>query len=234
MKKYLVFIGVLTLALGLFAQPSDQEERIPRSVILLGASVGRAWEIQLLPERTGVEDYDFEYVAGGGFDKTNALKRILSRENKKPDAIFLKECAAYFPGDFDRYKKLVMDWIGLCKQEGVIPIPATVVPVTRLHAFKKILIDIIKGRGLFKEGNPFSHSRNAAILAYNDWIKSYAAANELMVLDMEAAVIYHRNNRFLREDFAKVDGLHLNAKAYESLDELVLSTLRGLKGNTQN
>ena len=228
MKKCVVFMGCLVLTLGLFAQSPSQEERIPQSVVLLGASVGRAWDIQFLPERTGVEDYDFEYVPGGGFDKTNALKRILSREENKPDAIFIKECAAYFPGDIDRYKNLMMEWIGLCKQEGVIPIPATVVPVTRLHAFKKILIDIIKGRGLLKDGNPFDNNRNAAIIAYNDWIKSYVDENELSVLDMESAVIYHPKNRFLREDFAKVDGLHLNTKAYKSLDEMVLSTLRKL------
>lgn len=227
-KKSALLVIVLASAVMLLAQ-AGQEKGEKRHVVLLGASVGRAWDIQALPERTGIANCDFRYVPGGGFDKTNALHEILLEEASRPDAIIIKECAAYFPGDFDRYKVLVKDWVDLCKKKDVIPILATVVPVTRLHAFKKIFIDIIKGRGLLNDGNPFAHNRNAAIIAYNDWIKNYAAANGLSVLDMESAVVYSQENRFLREDFAKVDGLHLNANAYERLDEMAVSTVNKTK-----
>jgi hypothetical protein len=201
-----------------------------KHVVLLGASVGREWNISSLPERVGDQDYEFEYVGHSGFDKTDSLKKILSRDENKPDVIILKECAAYFPGDFAQYQDLIKNWIDSCRKEGVIPVPATVVPVTRLHSFKMILIDIIKGRNPFKRGNPLAHKRNASICAYNDWIRKFAAKEGLAVLDMEAAVRYSVENRFLREDFAKIDGLHINSMAYESLDWIVIPALKKAGG----
>jgi len=225
MKKCAVLLAVLALVAGSFAQ-SGQKGSEKRHVILLGASVGRAWDFQSLPQRTGLEGYEFRYIPRGGFDKSRVLQEILAGEENIPDAVIIKECAAYFPGDFDRYKVLVREWAGICSIKGVIPVLATVVPVTRLHSFKKILIDLIKGRGFLDDGNPFEHNRNAAIVAYNDWVKNFAAEKGLPVLDMEAAVVYGPENRFLREDLAKLDGLHLNAKAYLRLDDMAASMVR--------
>ena len=153
-------------------------------VVLLGASIGRAWNISGLPERIGNHDYFFEYVDGGGFDKSKKLEEILSRHENRPDAIFLKECAAYFPGDFENYRRLMKQWITDCNKAGVIPIPTTVVPVTKLHSLKKFGIDILKLRNPFKLGNPFKNKRQKAILKYNDWIRMYCGENSLALLDL--------------------------------------------------
>jgi len=197
-----------------------------KEIVLLGASIGSAWNISLLPERINNFDYVFEYIDGGSFDKSDKLKEIISRKENKPDAIFIKECAAYFPGDLELYKSLMKQWIRECQKENVIPIPTTVVPVTRLHSIKKFLIDIVKRRNPLKYGNPFKNKRNEEILEFNDWIRMYCEKIGLSVLDLEAAVRYSEENRFLREDLAKVDGLHLNKNAYKNLDQIVLPTLK--------
>ena len=116
----------------------EKTENLPmnkdtKHIVLLGASVGKHWEISKLPERTGHAEYVFEYIHGGGFDKSQSLYEILARKENRPDGIFLKECAAYFPGDFKHQKELMIKWIKACLEQGVIPIPTTVVPVTRLH-----------------------------------------------------------------------------------------------------
>jgi hypothetical protein len=196
-----------------------------KHIMLLGASIGRAWDISSLPGRIGNHDYIFEYVDEGGFDKSKKLKEILSRLENKPDAIFLKECAAYFPGDFENYKSLMKQWITDCYKAGVIPIPTTVVPVTKLHSSKKFGIDILKLRNPFKLGSPFRNKRQNAILEYNDWIRKYCANNGLTVLDLEQAVCKSKKNRYLKSGLAKVDGLHLNKKGYQSLDKIVIPTL---------
>lgn len=196
-----------------------------RHVVLLGASLGIAWNISSLSERINNSDYVFEYVRSLGFDKSNTLNNILLRRENKPHAILIKECAAYFPGDLDQYKNLMKQWIEECQEQDVVPVPVTVVPVTRLHSFKKILIDIVKVRNPLKEGNPFKNNRNKAILEYNDWIRIYSRKFGLAVLDLEAAVRYSGANRFLREDFGRVDGLHLNRKAYKAIDQIVIPTL---------
>lgn len=228
MKKILILLALSIGLSGLFTLLAGRQEKAARHVVLLGASIGRAWSISEIPERIETGNYVFEYVSGGGFDKTNALIRILSRKENKPDVIFIKECAAYFPGDLARYRNLMEQWVELCRQEGVVPVPATVVPVTRLHAFKKILIDIIKGRNPLKDGNPFAHNRNRVILRFNDWIREFAEQKGLAVLDLEKAVRYSESNRFLKENLSRLDGLHLNSKAYRKLDRMVIPVLENI------
>jgi hypothetical protein len=234
MKRNPFLLIVILIITGFCFNSFGEEEKSLKYVVLLGASVGKAWNISALPERVGTQDYIIEYVRGGGFDKSNTLKRIVSREVNKPDAVFIKECAAYFPGDLQHYKSLVVSWIKICREANVVPILATVVPVTRLHSFKKILIDIVKGRDPFTDGNPFDNNRNNAILEYNNWILRFAEQGELSVLDMEAALRYSDTNRFLREDFAKLDGLHVNLKAYTHLDRIVIPTLKNVRWEYEN
>ena len=208
----------------------DNNKSSSKRIVLLGASVGRYWQIDLINRRVNINNFIFEYVHGGsGFDKSKRLHEVLSRISDKPDAIFLKECAAYFPGNLSEYKDLMIKWIKNCEQHDIIPIPTTVVPVTRLHSIKKFFIDIVKRRNPFKFGSPLQNTRNKSILKYNDWIRSYCTQNGLIYLDLEKATRYSENNRFLREDFAKLDGLHINRKAYKYLDEIVTPTLERVK-----
>ncbi len=196
-------------------------ESKPKRIVLIGASIGKGWNIPALPERIVSHDYVFEYVYSGGFDKSRKLEKVLSRAQDRPDAIFLKECAAYFPGDFPSYQRLMKKWIADCLDAGVIPIPATVVPVTRLHSFKKFGIDILKLRNPFRMGIPFRQRRQRAIQEYNDWLRAYCRENGLAVLDLEKALSKGGKNRYLRSRFAKIDGLHLNKKGYQVLDAQV-------------
>ena len=213
--------------------PEFSDNKGKKLIVLLGASIGKAWNISGLPERIGIHDYTFEYVDGGGFDKSMKLKEILARRQNKPDAIFLKECAAYFPGEFEKYKILMEQWITDCDNAGVIPIPTTVIPVTKLHSIKKFGIDILKLRNPFKLGGPFKNKRQKATLEYNDWIKKYCAENGLVLLDLEQAVHKSEKNRYLRSGLAKIDGLHLNKKGYQSLDKIVVPTLEKVSWETK-
>ena len=199
-----------------------------KHVLLLGASVGYAWNIPALPQRAGIDRFRFEYVHGSPFDKSKVLKEILGRTKNKPDVIFLKECAAYFPGDLDRYMALMVQWIGECRESGVVPIPTTVVPVTKLHAYKVFAYHILKLRDPFKFGSPFRQLRLKSVLEYNDWLRAYCRENGVIVLDLEAAARRSEKKRSLRSDLAKVDGLHLKPKAYAFLDQAVWAALAQL------
>ena len=234
----------------------------PKHIVLLGASVGKAWNIESLPKRLSqsnpkspssptspsnptnprfsvvdpnnspsasrlaVFPYRFEYVGEYQFDKSKVLQQILERKENKPEAIIIKECAAYFPGDFSNYQALMKKWIKQCKQSAVIPIPATVVPVIKDDSMKTRVKDMIK-RIL---GRSTSDQRLMSILQYNDWIKSYAQEESLVVLDLEAALRTSKEDRSLRLDLHAGDGLHLNEKAYRLLDPFILSALGDLFG----
>jgi hypothetical protein len=47
-------------------------------------------------------------------------------------------------------------------------------------------------------------------------------------------VRYSEKNRFLREDLARLDGLHINAKAYTILDQIVISALKTVNWTGKN
>jgi hypothetical protein len=194
-------------------------------VALIGASIGRAWNLPVLPERMNDCTYCFEYIHGGGWDKTARLREVLSRRDGKPDVIVIKQCAAYFPGDLQLYRKLLQQWITDCRQAGTIPKPCTVVPVTRSHSYKSVVSSVIKCRYPLTDKNPFRHRRNRSLLEYNDWLKSFCEMRGLSCLDLEAAVRVSDQTRYLRRSLAKLDGLHLKRGAYRLLDRRLIAAL---------
>lgn len=242
-------IGVMVIILTSVhigdAKMPDAKAQGKKHVVLLGASVGKAWNIESLPNRLTKSGsspltpdalrltmfpYRFEYVGLYQFDKSSALEQLLNRKQNKPDVIIIKECAAYFPSDvtFENAKLLMSQWISKCQEKGVFPIPTTVVPVTRSHDDK------------FKTHNPLKRAikwilgismktRMERIIEYNDWIKDYAKQKGLIFLDLEAPLRISTTDRFLRDDLTKGDGLHLNPEAYRFLDGIIIPTLGKIK-----
>jgi hypothetical protein len=195
-----------------------------KMVLLMGASVGKAWNLKEWPERTHNNSFNLESIAFYKYDKTETLEEILMRPKRKfrltrtylkgffkpapqlPEIIILKECAAYFPGDLSTYQSLIKQWVGQIRGAGIPVMLATIVPVTRTHQT--------------------THAgRIESIRAYNDWIRSYAAQERLPLLDLEAAVRIDDTTRFLRDDLTSGDGLHLNKQAYDILDRVLQETL---------
>lgn len=197
-----------------------QGAKMKRHIVLLGASVGKAWDFPGLPSRVSAGDYTCESVTEYRFNKSDELTAILGRAQDKPDAVIIKECAAFFPGDFSKYQGLVHRWVGECRSAGVVPILATVVPVTRTYALRTFALHLIRGKILYPKGT------FEGIIAYNDWVREYAAEEGLALLDLEAAVRVSSRDRHLKESFARRDGLHLNTKAYRELDRIVVPALQ--------
>lgn len=230
-NKKIIFIIILLGLGGIFmstdkiTRHASSQETIfkkPVRILLLGASVGNAWNLPEWPERMNSDKYAFEMIAYYEFDKSNAFEEIIMRPKRKfhltrtylrslfkqapqkPEIIIIKECAAYFPGDLDTYKTLIDKWVKRCLSVGIKPVLATVVPVTEEHAQRK-------------------PGRLEGILNYNDWIRSYAHQQNIGLLDLEANVRISDENRSLRPEFTKGDGLHLNRNAYDILDKLLVA-----------
>ncbi len=197
-----------------------------KHIILVGASVGHAWNIAELPKRIGVTGYTFEFIGEYDFDKSEAVSQITKRTSNRPFAVFLKECAAYFPGDFGKQKRLMQGWIEELSKNNIVPIPTTVVPVTApdflsVPYFKDVL------KKVFPLGKVNLEKRLSYILEYNDWIKKYSKEKGFFLLDLEAALRRSDSDRRLRADLTSGDGLHLNKKAYSLLDHIVIPLLSG-------
>jgi hypothetical protein len=218
--------GILPVSGGAMADQTVPAH--PYRVVLLGASIGRSWNLPAFPERMHDRNYVIESFAVWQFDKSTMLDEVLMRPARKfhptrtylkslfgpapqpPDAIILKECSAYFPGDPAKQKALVQKWVGEISDARIQPILATAVPVTRQRA------------GTDK-------GKMEALREYNDWVRNYARDRRLPLLDLEAALRTDSRERYLRDDLTSGDGSHLNARAYEMLDKLLQETLAGIK-----
>ena len=131
------------------AESSDTYSGGPEDskIAFVCASVGENWNIN-----RHFPDLDIAVYAEYQFDKGNAIRDTL--QNNKSDIMIIKECAAYFPPEtsMDAYKDLIIDWVNLCRDSGVIPILTTVVPVD--------------------PDNPANWGgRLESILEFNDWIR---------------------------------------------------------------
>lgn len=230
MRIYVVILGVFlllfTLLLGgcnMFSKQTASAKTDNKYIILVGASVGQGWQLSGLSARKNIENYTFESIAVWQFDKTEAINEVLIRPRRKfrlslsyfkgyfkpspvrPDLIIIKECAAYFPGDFEVYKELTIKWINQIRAAKIDVMLATVAPVTKERAQKQ------KGK---IEG----------INEYNAWLRTYAQHESILLLDLAATLRSEAETGYLREDLTSGDGLHLNNQAYALLDNLLFET----------
>jgi hypothetical protein len=174
-------------------------EVLASRVVLVGASVSTHWNVEVRYPCVSLRPlFDF--------DKTPAVDELLAAE-PRPDAIILKECAAYFPGPLEPRKPLVVGWIDRIAAAGVVPILATVVPVTAAHA----------------RGAP---GRLEGILEFNEWAREVAKERSLPQLDLEAALRVGLDDPHLDPALATRDGLHLRREAYRRrLDPILAPVL---------
>jgi hypothetical protein len=220
LNPLLLFLAA-SLVLAFTEAPAVAADQAAKTrVLLLGASVGQDWRVDGLPKRLGNDRFQFEAVQAWQFDKTEALDEVLMRPKRKfkptktylkgffepapakPDVIIIKECAAYFPGDLTSYREMVKKWVSTIRAAGRKPVIATVVPITRARTLT----------------NP---GRIESIRAFNDWVREYAAGEKMPLIDLEAALRTDGKERLLKDEYS-TDGLHLNRKAYDALDKLLL------------
>jgi len=203
-------------------EPTTMEN--PRRVILLGASIGQEWNLPELPKRMNERRYTFEALQAWEYDKSEIVEETLMRPARKfrvtqsylsgffrpspqpADMIILKECSSYFPSDMHRNKELMQRWVQEVKQKNIPVMLATVVPVTRERAQR--------GPG-----------KQEGIREFNDWLRAYAQQQGLPVLDLEQALRTDNKERYLRDELTSGDGSHLNRKAYDILDKLLIDSI---------
>jgi len=201
------------------AEMTDNGSKTTRHIVLLGASIGEKWDLSGVPERTGTRGFVFEYVGNYSPDKSELLAGILSREEGRPDAVIIKQCSAYFPGNEKKLKPMIKDWVADCHEAGVVPALATVVPVVWSFPLRIFIYNLVKGKWGWPKGTI------EAVTAFNDWIREYAAQEGLVVVDLEAAVRTSDTDRHLNGRYATRDGMHLNAKAYRQLDSKIVQAV---------
>ncbi len=202
----------------------------PVRVVLVGASIGQDWNLSDLPKRTLLSGYELEALQAWQYDKSELLDETLMRPSRKfrftpgyfkglftpspqpADVVILKECSSYFPGDTDplRKQQMVERWIQQVKEKNIKVMLTTVVPVTKTRAMK-------------------NQGKQEGVREYNNWARDYARNNQIGLVDLEAALRTDAKERYLRDDLTSGDGSHLNRKAYDILDRVMIQALCQLK-----
>lgn len=181
------------------------ENTFNRYVVLVGASVGKSWNLNELHLRKNTKNnIYFGYRGKYDFDKSDVIHSLISNE-LKPNAVIIKECAKYFPRDIDSSLKLVDEWVASLKSNGIVPILATVVPVTSEHD---------------KQNDNLMNSINE----YNNALRSYSSDKNVSIIDLQSILSDGFEKNYLNPLYASEDGLHLNSMAYSDvLDDFLIS-----------
>lgn len=197
--KKLIGKGVATVEKATTSSASLPAKVLSSRVVLVGASVSEFWHVDVLYPCVTVE-------AHYSFDKTPVIEQVLARV-PRPDAVIVKQCAAYFPIPLEPRKEMVLGWLDQIRERGAVPIVATVVPVTAAH----------------DRENP---DRLDGIIEYNDWIREVGEERGLPLLDLDEALRKSQSDPQLDERWATRDGLHLRRRAYRNrLDPLLAPVL---------
>ena len=188
-----------------FARECVMPVKPPLYVVLLGASVGKEWNLPALPDRLNADGYAFGYRGKYGYDKTDVLETLVNSQYK-PDIVIIKECAEYFPKELNPILEKLPQWVDLLVSSDITPVLATCCPVT-------------EGNDC---GNP---GRQAAINEFNQFVHAFAEEKDLALLDLEETLRSDGDAHYLRVEYSQPDGLHLLPAAYQALDAIVLPAL---------
>lgn len=228
-KRWLV-IGALAavLAAGAWVLQTRSAAAVQTGaphIVLIGASIGQDWELAQWPKRVGVTSYTAEALQVWKFDKSEAVEEVLMRPKrrfaltrtwlrslldppKRPRLVILKECSSYFPSDLEANERAVARWVSELQAGGIDVALATVVPVTHARS----------------DRDP---GKQQSLSEFNQWIRSYAAQQNLPLIDLDAALRTGEPGSYMRDEYTSGDGSHLNRTAYGVLDRTLLAALCG-------
>lgn len=212
-----IFVTCVLLTMSALISTPNIGHAADRHIVLVGASIGRAWNIPAAPERLKLKGVQFEYVGvPDSFDKGPAIQQVATRA-QPPDAVIIKECSVYFPGDTQKYHALVTHWVDYLQQRHIRPVLATSVPPGKPAGTAGRAKDWVKTVVLGRE------SKIAEVSAYNDWLRAFAHERGLAVLDLEQALRVSESDRSLRPEYDAGDHVHINAKGYAAIDAILPS-----------
>lgn len=178
----------------------------PSYIVLVGASVGKEWNLAALPKRTGINGFVLGHRGKYGYDKGDQVEKLAGVSSSKPDIAIIKECAAYFPKELERIIEKLPLWVDTLASSGITPVAATCCPVT-------------------EENDKANPGRQKAIDEFNRFVRAYAMQNNMSVVDLAKTLQVSETDTHLRGDYAQPDGLHLTPRAYLALDSMLVSLL---------
>lgn len=214
---------VAALAFFVFQLSMGEAMADKKDIVYIEASTASRWKLGEFGKRVNDERFSIETMTLYEFDKTLRVNKAIHERPSKPNAIVMQECSVYFPGDMQDYKQKYHSWIRQIRQSGVTPVIATTVPPAASQGFVEDAKAWIKVRLLGRD------SQYAQVIQFNEWLRQLAKDENVVLFDLEKITRKNDTDRHMREEYNAGDGIHLNAAAYNMLDNELLSLLKTLK-----
>ncbi|HET9651738.1 MAG TPA: SGNH/GDSL hydrolase family protein, partial [Usitatibacter sp.] len=106
----------------------------------------------------------------------------------------------------------VAGWVEELRHAAIQPVLVTTAPLAEpagAVARGRQLVKTMIGRG----------SAMHSIVEFNEWLRQYAAREEIPVFDLEAALRRGPGDRWMKPEYDAGDRVHLNAAGYRAMDE---------------
>lgn len=116
----------------------------------------------------------------------------------------------------ERSRAAYREMVGMAREAGIQPVLTTEITMARSPGLKNAFrywFDGLRGRRSYGE------RINGHVMAMNDWIREFGAANGLPVLDFEA--VFADSSGWRKAAFATEDGSHVTSVGYDALTAYV-------------
>lgn len=210
--KFLMILCSLFMSKHLYAA---SEETNNNRIVLIGASYAGSWNVNQIGR------YKVVNKGIGGQESAEILNRFQNEVIlEKPKAViiwgFINDIFRA-PKDNvgpakEKVKANFIKMIDMAKENNILPIVTTELTITTEDTFKEKLMTIIGG---LLGKTSYQTKINNHVLEVNKWVREYASANDVAVLDIQPLLSDEDNMR--KSEYANKDGSHVTPAAYSEL-----------------
>ncbi|WP_129777683.1 GDSL-type esterase/lipase family protein [Peristeroidobacter soli] len=221
-----VFSALLCLFFSLVCTaqaPMNATASVDKHLVIIGASYAAEWENPKLPGYTVTNK-------GIGGQESSDLRARFERDviELKPDTVMIwghyndvvraqpQTMAAARKKAQDNYRAMVEQ----ARAAGIVPILVTELTIPVPDTIKEKLLGLVAG---VLGKNDYRAQKNTEIKALNVWLRDYAKAQKIQLVDLETALDSGNGTR--KVEYTRSDNSHVSPAGYDAITKYVVSQL---------
>lgn len=218
-RRLLTLLTLLALGIPAVTNAND-----PPVLIILGASYAADWKQPPLPRYSVVN-------RGKGGEVTDQMLARFERDvaAAKPHSVliwgFINNLHRAPPGGFpatqEKIRNDYREMVAKARAAGITPILATEVTLSEAVGLRNRLAAFV-GRLRGKTG--YAAKINAPLREVNAWMRAYARAEKLQLLDIEK--LFDDGEGYRKTEYTRDDGTHISDEGYQALTAYAQKTLK--------
>ena len=115
--------------------------------------------------------------------------------------------------------------IDKAREHGITPIVATEITMSMRPGFKETVMTWV---GKLLNKSSYQDYINGHVMAVNQWLKIYAADNDLVLLDFQS-LLADDDGIMRKKEYSQGDGSHISEKAYGIIAKYIQENVKTIK-----